>query len=317
MIFENKEVGNKEKINGEDVNFEHDSSKEAWEHYRIIYFNNDGSCRINNEYQLTDLSQLVLRNYKNRKYYNEQTEKQPYINRYFLLSNDSKIYKIGDEYPGENANLSGDCDFNFNNRKYPIFEKMIREEYKNYPRGEKCALKLLTKCKKNHHRLVNFSLMQTKGNMQSFKGAKLKNGEQPSLDRADTLISYLASYYKLNREQRKQSCILANASNNKDTLEDYLNSFEDIYDYCEKIYLMDDRNFIDRMIEEGKRPITTGHDVIRYMLLALEFWDRKEKKIKKIYENYSSIEAANLCDDCLDEECELEDKLLKEGPEEV
>lgn len=28
----------------------------------------------------------------------------------------------------------------------------------------------------------------------------------------------------------------------------------------------------------------------------------------------SSIEAVNICDACLDEECELEDQLLKEGP---
>ena len=37
------------------------------------------------------------------------------------------------------------------------------------------------------------------------------------------------------------------------------------------------------MIKEGCLCIKTGHHVIRYMLLALEFWDKKEFRVKEIY----------------------------------
>lgn len=64
-----------------------------------------------------------------------------------------------------------------------------------------------------------------------------------------------------------------------------MNSFIDIYDYCNKIYLLDEKKFVDRIIYEGKLQIKTPDDVKRYMLLALDFWDKKEQNIKKIYDN--------------------------------
>lgn len=127
--------------------------------------------------------------------------------------------------------------------------------------------------------------MQTKGNMQGFKGSCLNNGVYASLDRADTLVSYLASYYQLQERQKDTSYILVNAGANKKTLKNYLDSFDGIYNYCNKIYFIEDKVFVDRMIEEGCLCVNTGKDVIRYMLLALEFWDRKEVQIKKIYGN--------------------------------
>ena len=286
MEFKNKKVDNIKRINGKDYTFEHDSSEEAWEHYKIIYFKPDGSSRINSKYDLkNEKQQLVLCNYKDKKYYNEPNSKYPYVNRYYWLSGEATYDEKSGEYSGEKENLSGDCDFNFNERKYIIYERMIEDEYKDYPRIKKYALNLLLECNNMHHSLLNFSLIQTKGNMQGFKGGCLNNGVYASLDRADTLVSYLANYYKLQDYQKRDSYIIANAGVNKDTLKEYLDSFKDIYDYCKKIYLIDNEKFVDRMIKEGCLLIKTGHDVVRYMLLALEFWDRKEFKIKEIYGN--------------------------------
>jgi len=39
------------------------------------------------------------------------------------------------------------------------------------------------------------------------------------------------------------------------------------------------------MIQEGGLVIENVEDVVRYMNLALEFWDRKELQIKEIYKN--------------------------------
>ena len=285
VIFENKIVSNIKTIDNRVIKFEHDSSEEAWEHYKIIYFDKDGGSRINADYSLNnEFPNPVLSNYRNKKYYDEPTQNWPYVNRYYLLSKDSIYHKETKNYSGERANLSGDCDFNFNAKKYSIFENIIKKEYKNYPRIRKYALNVLEECKKMHHSLVNFSLMQTKGNMQGFKGSCLNNGVYFSLDRADTFVSYLAKYYQLEQCQKQDSFILVNAKNNKETLQDYLDSFTGgIYEYCKKVYLIDDKKFVDRMIKEGSMIIETGSDVIRYMLLALEFWDKKELKIKEIY----------------------------------
>lgn len=284
MEFENKKVDNVKRINGKDYTFEHDSSEEAWKHYKIIYFKPDGSSRINSKYDLkNEKQQLVLCNYKDKKYYNEPNSKYPYVNRYYWLSGEATYDEKSSEYSREDANLSGDCDFNFNESKCRIFEHMVKEEYKDCSRMQKYALDLLEECKNMHHSLLNFSLMQTKGNMQGFKGSCLNNGVYASLDRADTLVSYLASYYQLQERQKDTSYILVNAGANKKTLKNYLDSFDGIYNYCHKIYFIDDRAFVDKMIKEGCLCIKTGHHVIRYMLLALEFWDKKEFKVKEIY----------------------------------
>ena len=284
MEFENKKVDNVKRINGKDYTFEHDSSEEAWKHYKIIYFKPDGSSRINSKYDLkNEKQQLVLCNYKDKKYYNEPNSKYPYVNRYYWLSGEATYDEKSSEYSGEDANLSGDCDFNFNESKCRIFEHMVKEEYKYCSRMQKYALDLLEECKNMHHSLLNFSLMQTKGNMQGFKGSCLNNGVYASLDRADTLVSYLASYYQLQERQKDTSYILVNAGANKKTLKNYLDSFDGIYNYCHKIYFIDDRAFVDKMIKEGCLCIKTGHHVIRYMLLALEFWDKKEFRVKEIY----------------------------------
>ncbi|WP_342558494.1 hypothetical protein [Metasolibacillus sp. FSL K6-0083] len=286
MNFINKSVTDKGSVDGKNTNFHPDSSLEAWEHYRKVYFNENGVCKISEQYTLENLESLVLCNYKNKTYYNEPKERWPYDNRYYLLSGNNLIkYQLGDTYPGENANLSGDCDFNFNPKKYSIFKRMIEEKYEEGSRMCKYSMSLLEECRETHHKLVNFSLMQTKGDMQGFKGWCLNNGVYASLDRADTFIAYLNSYYELQDVQKDDSYILTNAGSNKETLKEYLKSFEDIYEYCEKIYLINDKEFINRMIREGKCLIKTGHDVIRYMLLALEFWDRKELQIKEIYKN--------------------------------
>ena len=170
MEFENKKVDNVKRINGKDDTFEHDSSEEAWKHYKIIYFKPDGSSRINSKYDLkNEKQQLVLCNYKDKKYYNEPNSKYPYVNRYYWLSGEATYDEKSSEYSGEDANLSGDCDFNFNESKCRIFEHMVKEEYKYCSRMQKYALDLLEECKNMHHSLLNFSLMQTKGNMHSGK----------------------------------------------------------------------------------------------------------------------------------------------------
>ena len=52
----------------------------------------------------------------------------------------------------------------------------------------------------------------------------------------------------------------------------YLNLFRDIYDYCSSVYLIDDKSFVNRLIESGKNPLNDRNSVLCYMALAQDYW---------------------------------------------
>lgn len=53
------------------------------------------------------------------------------------------------------------------------------------------------------------------------------------------------------------------------------------YKYCKEMYLIDDKEFVEELIENGSKPIKTGEDVIRYMNLAKRYWKIKDKLLKQ------------------------------------
>lgn len=158
----------------------------------------------------------------------------------------------------------GECDFNFNEKKYSKFKEIIDENAD--------ALERLKRCKENHHTLLNFSLMQSLGNMQSFKGAD-------PFDRLDIFIYKLDKYLSGNSNE----IINFSSKSNRPYLISYLNEFKNIYEYCETIYFIDSEEFVNRIIMQGDLPIKNCSDVIRYMNLAEEFWSRKQSAFEKIY----------------------------------
>lgn len=87
--------------------------------------------------------------------------------------------------------------------------------------------------------------------------------------------------------ERNSDAVVSQAGRNREFLEKYLHSFRDIYDYCEKIYFIDSKEFVDEIIRQGALPISEYKDVIRYMDLADEFWRRKQIKIEEVYRRRS------------------------------
>ena len=124
-----------------------------------------------------------------------------------------------------------------------------------------------------HHTLLNFSLMQSIGNMQKFKGSN-------RFDRLDTFVSVLHNYFcGISNE------ILRCASlSNEPSLKSFLTGFKSIYDYCKTFYFIDNKEFIDELIRQGNMPITNINELVRYMNLAEKFWMLKEFYFKKAEE---------------------------------
>lgn len=184
-------------------------------------------------------------------------------------------------YLGETIDVSGDCCFNFNIKKYRYFEDIINngticesvltrlletnkteEEYRRYLLG------MLRFCKMYHHSPVNIALMPTTGGMNNLK-------QQLANDRFDTFLWILSTYFS-----GCDSMILGGNMYvaNRNELNEFLKSFKgSLFEYCDNFYpsYTEQKTLITEIIESGKRAMISPVDVHRYMVLAYKFWSSR------------------------------------------
>ncbi len=193
--------------------------------------------------------------------------------------------------------LSGDCFFNFNEKKVETFIKNISCNNETIQELQKCASR--------HHSNENCVLMPVTGGLNRVKGkiyykdsgfvvSGIGRPTDKCYDRPDTFVYYLNHFF--NQKKKRFSLLSAGEyfSNSifKEALQSFdfsdlysfLYEFENIYEYCNLFFGIDEL-FVDRMIEEGKEPIIDELGLKRYMLLAEDFWkiqaDILEKNIKQ------------------------------------
>ena len=241
---------------------EKDSSKEAWNYYKEIY--TEKHWPLIKEFNMEEVITCEERNKKKPK---EILRYRSYIKK-----NSSYISVFGSEF-----SLGGDCDFNFNEKKVHLFQKLIMDfpEHKDK----------LRRCCSMHHNELNFSLMPTTGAMNNLKGSTYFNSNNiikyddfyhaSAHDRLDTFIHILNEFYE-NKDELIFSC---STQNNKGCLHAYLETFKDIYDYCKIVYFIEDRAFVKRLIDNGKKPINSADDLNRYMEIAFNYWKLKKRNI--------------------------------------
>lgn len=289
-----------------DYEIEPDSSLAAWKHYNkyykvnwedyssyateienktdnrvrflennLIYKNVNGSCNKQGEwFNYSDFETWAnwakkkeeYKNYHRRLVAGKQSELE---NR--IKYNDHEYFKAVDR-------IGGDCDFNFNEDKKNKFNNLIKDDE---------LKEQLYFCSVMHHNFLNFSVMQVMGKLQGFKSKSYDENLYEHLhDRCDTLIYWLNLFYTNDTSTYNKAMNKFYGKNtspeNKKVLENYLNSFDDIYNYCNQIYFIYDDVFIDKLIKNGKKPIKVAADVNRYMDLAMGFWGRKLIAFKKI-----------------------------------
>lgn len=277
-MFKNKSVNSIQTFKNEaNVQFEPDSSPSAWEHYKKFYSKNE---YLNNNYDFNDLffyncykdfglKSGIHDGYERFNYLNKPLFK--YYNRLFALekSTNTKIFN-NIEYIVASYRLGGDCDFNFNKKKYPLFLEIIESDAIASQQEKANAIKQLARCREMHHTLLNFSLMQAMGNMQKFKGSN-------RFDRLDTYIYELDKYYR----GISNAILQFSSPNNEPALISFLNDFRDIYEYCTTFYFITDKSFVDEIIKQGSMPITNITELVRYMNLAEKYWSKKEFEFLK------------------------------------
>ena len=260
------EIPEVQKWNGRTLDFDADASPLAWEHFSRYY--SVSNWELLKDYDLDNLSFFIY-NEDSRLYKNASKGKG---NALFVLPyNCKEVVVKGKKGFRACQRLRGETDFNFNAKKVAYFKKFL--DVDSGSRLEDLAL--LDFCKSMHHALVNFSLMPSCGNLQGFKGSYEKQ------DRLDSFVWSLNNYYTFPGN-KFNTAVIENASfYNKQTLVEYLDSFNDIYDYCKKIYFIEDTIFVDKLISNGTSLFRSSSDVVKYLQLAIEFWDMKEDYFNK------------------------------------
>lgn len=231
------------------MDFEYDVSDEVWDVYKKVYNKEKWSF-----WRKVDLQHPTYK--KNRRYAYIDTTTNDYIE-----FNEHKTFA-----------MSGETDFNFHKNgngqaQYNIYIKYLKRDFKDQELIK--YIHALNKCKNNHHSIQNCSLMPCKGNLQGIKGSIGK-------DRLDTFVYVLSLYYS---EEKVEIVLNKSTYENCESLRLYLNQFIDIYDYCEKVYFIS-RSLTYKLLENGKKAITSGKDVVTYIELANQFWQEKAEYYK-------------------------------------
>ena len=176
------------------------------------------------------------------------------------------------------AEVSGETDFNFSEKpgmynfsKFNAIKKIIEQIDDDQEKDK--AIRLLKECKEKTYSPENFSLMLCNGSLQMVKGCITL------FDRIDTFLYLLDNYYKGIDEMVLSHCVPEYLL----ILRRYLSLFKDqenyqnsVYRYCQEIYHISDKRFIDEMISMGKRNLDSDN-VIPYMEMAKKFWAMKAK----------------------------------------
>lgn len=288
-----------------DQSFEKDSSPSAWKDYRDIY-------KFSKLYKIYDIENPVVFSYvrdtnheRRQDFVNIKNGRRNVSTGKWYNYIDKPIFKKGnrlnairyterdDRIPYDNSmfyqaqlRLGGETDFNFiessrpKENKYGKFLDLLRKDYQGQVVFDEYK-QMLDDCKSRCQSRENFSLMQVMGNLQGYKGKLSLSGENYSFDRFDSFVAKLAEYYAGNITTIRALLEHAEAAN-APYLISYLNQFRDVYDYCKEVYVIFDVDFINEIISSGNKSITTGEDVVRYMKLAIKYWNLKKRMFEKI-----------------------------------
>lgn len=258
-IFKNQPIVPIQTWKGRILEFDPDASPAAWEHYKHYY---------SETFKTYNICSPSFFSYDDCQ--NGYTLMPPrHSCRLYALPKGIVPFhdKQGNEYYKAVLRLSGETDFNFNEKHYSTLEIYLKHEPE--------YLLKLKKCKEQQHCLLNFSLMQTMGNMQGFKGIKCD-------DRLDRFIYYLGEFFENGADnklgeyiQKGDKDILASKSNRM-KLKDYLNQFGNLTDYFKKIYFISDEKFIEKLRLHGQKDLNTSKNVKTYIDIVYCFWEKKD-----------------------------------------
>lgn len=178
----------------------------------------------------------------------------------------------------------GDIDFNFKMEKVKYFKDIVENGKSELSNNEKRNIinKLLLFHELTYHP-NNISIMPVNGALNLIK-------QSIGNDRLDTFIYIIKLYYDGITSIILNYGGIKVYTKNRELLKGYLDSFSNIYDYCRKIYHIEE-DLTNELLELGSKAIDTPEMVDTYLNYALKFWSQKSQfytthddiKVKKQY----------------------------------
>lgn len=289
---------------------DYDRRPEAWEHYRKFYDDNHILKKLFNLNIIDSEGKATAQKTEIYKEWDELLNKNKLLGE--LLNEDKKVLIA--------IQTSGDTDFNFytgiGRKKEKFFDKEDRLKYdylKKWCKENKLVEieSLLKEHLEKVHKEDNLSLMLTtgyNGALQFIKEKSYKTIRDQSNNIELRLNDNICVYIKkLNDEFfEKNNSIESELFKNvkatyrigekkivdnknkeatnmaKECMALYLNFFKDIYDYCEKIYGIDEKLVKDMIGYAEYSYSDNQEDIIMYLSLIDEFWKQKKKRINTI-----------------------------------
>lgn len=254
------------------MDFEYDSDKDRWEYYKNTYKD-----------IIIDTDKLFLR--KNRLVGTFSVNK---------INNQIKLKQVENKSKENCIELSGDCFFNFNEKKYEIYMQIAQN-------SENLKNNLLEYKNSCHHSNANCVLLPVTGALNNVKGNiyfKKKNKQfkvynqsgRPPMnrdDRPDTFIYKLSEFWDIKSKGecnlREAGLFLQNSvfsyslnGENFAVIYDFLNSFNSLEEFCDLMFGINE-NLVSEMKNNGRIPITDIDSLKKYLDLANKFWNSRKK----------------------------------------
>ncbi len=211
-----------------------------------------------------DSSEWTWRNFYNKTYrtldywknLGEEKKKGRYKHAIYTYRNTDKIQ------------IGGDVIFNFKDSYSRAFRDKLGNQY-----NEKDYVRM-------HHSILNFSFMPVTG------GLNLNKANGRYCDRLDRFIFYLDKFIQSKNSDNPLMCIRGRNRYTTKELQNYLENFNSIEEYCQVFYLLDSQktDLVDRLRKSGEEYVNNGasaENCEQYLNLALEFWKYRYKIFKE------------------------------------
>lgn len=211
--------------------------------------------------------------------YDRSTEAKELFKSIYRIS--EKKVKLNYKY-GKNEDdiieISGDIDNNFKMNKLHYWFDMIDNDSKcDQENKDRVKDKLVFLHEITYHP-DNISIMPVSGGMNNIKA-------DLGFDRIDTFLYCLQQYYNgLDSIFLNHGFPRMPYTHPRNDLKKFLDSFgegeEGLYNYCQKVYHVSDKEFVKRLCESGKKAILNTEDIDDYLNLVIIFMARKAEYYK-------------------------------------
>ena len=265
----------------EEYVYDPDSSLRAWEYYFEMYY----EFLSNVEKEDKEDKDLLFKEKFEKKFWLSGNVYKRVVGTFCYFENDKYIwpYKLDRRKlkKGQNIGIAGDCVFNFNANKVSYFWKKIKKDNNKENQQKNQQIKeILLLCSLMHHSPFNFSLMPITGGLNNIKGRK-------ALDRIDVFLNTLKNIYEKIEKNEKIEEVNVTKTTGKALIHFlwYIGSFKN---YCKIFYQLDyeegnKENLVQKLLDnaEKNKSIENSDQLVKYMELAVEYWEKQNEKYKK------------------------------------